>query len=1347
MFDRVISSKQEVAAAQNIKERDYWLDKLSGDLVRSSFPTDIQDNSMSSAGTATVEFELKGDVYERAMRLCNRYDQVLHMILLAGVTGLLNRYTGHRDIIIGVPIYKQEMEGEFINTILAIRSRLSADTGFKEFLVQIRQTMIEATENQNYPIESLLYKLKPAESGGGFALFDTVVLLENIHDERYISHVQVNTVFSFNRKEDSIGGTIRYNRQLYRRSKMERLSRHFTNLLSAAMAKVDARLLDIEILSPEEKHRILYEFNDTAAMYSSQRTLHSLFEEQATKDGDAVAAISEKQHISYRKLNERANQLAAVLGKKGVGGGELVAVVMGRSNEMVISVMGILKAGGAYVPLEPDLPETRIYRILSCLGVRCLVTDCTHQRTIAELVKELLSLHHIVLFTDNLVSGREILSLLTDRDIITSAQMDNLSVDNFVSTTTAGDMAYVIYTSGSTGIPKGVMERHRPVVNVIEWVNRTFQVGHGDKLQFVASLGFDLSVYDIFGILAAGGALHVVSNSEIREPQCLMEMIIREGITFWDSAPATLQQLVPFFQEARENPRCSCFRLVFLSGDWIPVTLPDVLRETFPGVKVISLGGATEATIWSNFYPIGEVNPYWKSIPYGRPIQNAKYYILDPYLKVAPLGVPGDLFIGGQCLASGYINDVRLTSGKFIDNPFVEDEVIYRTGDIARWFDDGNMEFLGRKDFQVKIRGHRIELGEIEAKLLKHPDIETVILTVKEDPKGDKFICAYIVSGREIGNAELRTFLSEELPEYMVPAHFVTLDQIPLTPSGKIDRKALPEPLSCADESFTAPENDRERKLAHMWAEVLGIEVMKIGIDTNFFDLGGHSLNASELVSRMHRHFNVRVPLAEIFRLPTIRELVDYIASSTKELFQSIVPAERKTYYPLSAAQKGIYLTQQLDKSSTAYNMPFVMHLEGAVDLTRMEDVFRLLISRHESLRIRFRLFEHEPVQEVLQEVDFSMEYREMSGPLPESLIDQFIRSFDLETAPLLRAGLVQIDEDHYLLMFDVHHIVADGTSIQILRNEFIRLYAGEPLPSLRIQYKDYSLWQHRQRGGQMMSRQRDYWLKVFHKRPPVTDVPTDFPRPSVQRYEGSALIFEIGSQETAALNTLASEIGCTLFMVMLAAYNVLLMKLSGAEDIVVGTGTAGRRHADVSQIIGLFMNTLALRNSLSREMMFSTFLQNVKRTTLDAFENQDYAFDQLLQDLKKKEVLVRDTSRNPLFDTMFALENYETHSQENETIELHGLKISPYDFEYKTSKFDWFFIAYEIDDQIKVFWEYSTVLFKESTIDRIKDYYLEIVDQVVRDKHMLIKDIEISDRRLDVKSEIDKEEFENFGF
>jgi len=689
----------------------------------------------------------------------------------------------------------------------------------------------------------------------------------------------------------------------------------------------------------------------------------------------------------------------------------LVAVVIDRTIEMLEAVMGILKAGGAYVPLEPYLPDTRIRKLLESLNVKFGVTNHLQLEKTGRIAGECPELEHILCLTPGGESSVMLPELPREKTVILPGQIEKNPVANPAPNATADDIAYIIFTSGSTGTPKGVVVRHRPVINLIEWVNTTFEVGPTDKIIFVSSLGFDLSVYDIFGILGAGACSRIVPHGDLKEPRRLLDIILTEGITFWDSAPAALQQTAPFLPEVEDYGQRDCFRLVFLSGDWLPVTLPDALRGTFSGLRVISLGGATEATVWSNFYPITEVKSEWVSIPYGKPIQNAAYYILDSQLATCPFMVPGDLYIGGECQASGYINDVELSAAKFIDNPFVPGEKMYRTGDMARWFLDGNMEFLGRKDQQVKIRGYRIELGEIESQLRHHEEIKETIVLALGEKVADRYLCAYIVSDREIDAVELKEYLSKELPDYMIPKYFMGIEKIPMTANGKVDRKALPEPgVVISPDSIRAPEDEVGKNLVQLWSEVLGIATEQIGIESDFFELGGHSLNATVLASKIHKSFDVKIPLAELFRSSTISELSAIVKGAAKEYFFSIDPVEKKEYYWLSSAQKRIFVLQQFDRESTFYNMPGIYETRGNLDEQKLEETFLTLLARHESLRTVFIVLGGEPAQQVHdpEEIEFNIEcfpgvgVGEPCVPPPsysyDEVIDRFIRPFDLSS-------------------------------------------------------------------------------------------------------------------------------------------------------------------------------------------------------------------------------------------------------------------------------------------------------------------------------------------------------------
>lgn len=643
--------------------------------------------------------------------------------------------------------------------------------------------------------------------------------------------------------------------------------------------------------------------------------------------------------------------------------------------------------------------------------------------------------------------------------------MNSYSGENLDLDINSDQLAYVIYTSGSTGTPKGVAVCHKPVINLIEWVNRSFNVGPHDRLLFITSLCFDLSVYDIFGILASGGSIRVATRSELRDPEGLVNILRKEPITFWDSAPAALMQLVPFLNSC-SNKEGSHLRLVFQSGDWIPVTLPDKVREAFPGAEVISLGGATEATVWSNYYPIGEVDPLWASIPYGKPIQNALYYILDSNLKPCPIGVTGDLYIGGECLAACYMNDENLTNEKFIPDPFNKEMGgrMYKTGDTARWFEDGNMEFMGRKDFQVKIRGYRIELGEIESQLLKHEEIKDAVATVRKDTEGNNYICAYVVSDRELTVSELREYLLRELPSYMVPSFFVRLPKMPVTSNGKLDRKALPEPYNCVNTGveYIAPENDVEKQMARIYSEVLGVE--KVGINDDFFDLGGDSIKAIQVTSLAEQH-GINLAVSDVLRHKTIVEILKNVDYKKKR--EAISQDEVTGNVPLTPIQKWFF---EKDRGYKHYwNQTNLFAIDKNTDLVLLENCFKKLIEHHDALRMGYRLDGEEiiqfnrctdDVQFKLEVIDFSQYDYETQKIKIKELGEKIQDSFDLEKDLPIKAFVFELGENGRRLLIPVHHLVIDGVSWRILLEDLERLYRTgmeEALPLKTTSFKEWS--------------------------------------------------------------------------------------------------------------------------------------------------------------------------------------------------------------------------------------------------------------------------------------------------
>jgi amino acid adenylation domain-containing protein len=664
---------------------------------------------------------------------------------------------------------------------------------------------------------------------------------------------------------------------------------------------------------------------------------------------------------------------------------------------------------------------------------------------------------------------------------------------------------------------------------------------------------------------------------------------------------------------------------------------------------------------------------------------------------------------------------------------------IYKTGDLARWLPDGNIDFLGRIDYQVKIRGYRIEPGEIESHLTKLEDINEAVAAVRKNGP-EKYLCAYIVlkGSKVLDVVELKNKLSENLPDYMIPSYFVQIEKIPLTANGKVDRKALPEPDVKAGENYVPPRDKTEKELVEIWARVLGAEKDIIGIDSNFFDLGGHSLKATLLTARVHKEMNVKIPLAELFRTPTIREIAGYIKGLAEEKFLSIEAAEKKEYYKLSSAQKRMYVLQQMELKAINYNIPQVAVLKGDLSREKFEETFRKLIKRYESLRTSFHMIADQSFQRVHDQVEFKIENDEPGkegtrglAPLPipvtgksqpaANLIKNFVRPFDLAQAPLMRVGLVKEQDNTHILMIDIHHIITDGTSMGILIKEFMKLYAGEELPGTRIQYKDFSEWENKRYKSKEKNKQEEYWKKQFAGDIPVMDLPTDYPRPGIKTFAGSSLSFEINTEETRAVKSLVSEQGITLFIALAALFDIFLSKISSQEEIIIGIPTAGRRHADLAQIIGMFVNTLVLRNHPAGHKTIKEFLNEVKENALAAFENQEYQFEELVEKL----ALNRDISRNPLFEVMFSLHN-QTDPEQIREIKVPDLKLKPYEYEERTAKFDLELIVVESNKRLSLTFIYGSKLFKKETVERFVNYFKRIVNFVVENSKTKIYEIDL---------------------
>ena len=1305
-----IDGEEKFVAGLYARERDFWLEKLAGDLEKSYFPYDFERTGKNNRLMESVPFPLPEILEEKIIKASNGSDPRLHMILAAGLTQLLNRYTGSRDIVIGVPIYTQEVEGNFVNSVLTLRNRLEECMNFKDLLNRIRQTIIEADEHVNYPVESIPHDLGITYSAeDDFPLFDILILLENIHNKNYIQNIRTNMIFSFNRTGEKLEGTVEYNPLRYDRKTVEKITGYFCYLLQTTIFAPTLSIEDVPVFSDEEKRQLLFDFNNTAAESPVEMTISRLFEKRVRANPGRTAVLFGDRSVTYEMLNEQANRIAAILIEKGVAADTIVGIMGKRSPWLIAAILGILKSGGAYLPIDAASPEGRIRFLLEDSKARVLITQA-HLKEENPSLADILSPEYIILI----------------EDLVETAQGGTAIAPE--PTRDPGDIMYSIYTSGTTGKPKCVLVFHRGVVNYIWWAARTYVRDEPVNFPFYTSIAFDLTVTSIFTPLITGNAV-VVFEGESNRP-LIEEVIDNDSVGAIKLTPSHLK-LLKYKITARKGTQ---LKRLILGGEDLETSVAREIHEKFKGdIEIYNEYGPTEATVGCMIHRYDPKNDTRESVPIGTPIANSQVYLLNDRLEPVPVGALGELYISGVGIAAGYLHQPRLTEEKFIPNPFVPGTRMYRTGDLARRLIDGTIEFSGRIDDQVKIRGYRIEMGEIENRLAKHPGIKEAVVLAREENEGDKYLCAYFVSDREYGISELREFLSKELPDYMIPSYFAQMESIPLTSNGKIDRKAFPKPELKTGGGHAAPRNKIEEILVGLWSEILGGDALhssqlqtSIGINDNFFELGGHSLKAVSIISQTNQAFNVQLPLSTIFANPTIAEFSQTISRENSSRFLNVEKCPESDYYRLSHAQKRLWFFTQMAPESPAYNICQAVRFSGDLNIDSFKRAVDALVRRHESLRTSIKMGQieengemneepvqwiHEHIESYFHLVDISHYPRDEKQKELRRIIEKVeMEPFDLSRAPLFRLEVVRLEDMVHVVAFVMHHIISDGLSIRIMIREFGHFYDKLELSSssievqpLTFQYKDFIFWQDSLIAQNCLNSQQHYWHTKLEGPLPVLDIPTDYPRPSWQSFRGDKVTFTIDERLTANLRVLSRKDSATLFMILIAAFKVLLYRYTHQEDILVGILIAGRSAQEFENIIGYFVNILVLRDTVKGEWGFKDFLGHVRETMLGAYDNQDYPFDRLVEETK----VARNTGRSPVFDILLVFQNYE-ELQLGET--FGSLKIDRIEKENVVSKYELYIDMFETPDLINVNLEFCVDLYKRESIERMVGHYLNIL-------------------------------------
>ncbi|MDJ0603596.1 non-ribosomal peptide synthetase, partial [Microcystis sp. M53602_WE12] len=1295
---------------------NYWQNQLTAAPPLLSLPTDHPRPAVQSFVGTQQEFSLSPKLSQALTELSRQQGVTLFMTLLAAFDALLYRYTGSSDILVGTPIANRnrgEIEGLigfFVNT-LVMRTDLSDNPSFSQLLTRVREVTMDAYAHQDLPFEMLVEALQPERDLSHTPLFQVAFVLQNTpKSEIAMTGLTVtdlppeNTTAKFDltlamvNTDDGLKGVWEYNTDLFESSTIERLSGHFLNLLGGIAANPQARISQLPLLTESETNQLLIEWNNTQVDYPEYKCIHQLFEEQVKRTPDAVAVVCSQQQLTYNELNCRANQLAHYLRKLGVKPDELVGICLERSLDMIVGLLGILKAGGAYLPLDPDYPSERLQFAIADAQLSLLLT----QEGLIDKLPE----HQAPL-------------ILLDRF---TEELNQNSQDNLTGVVTANNLANLIYTSGSTGKPKGVMVEHRGLFNLAQAQIKTFNVQSNSRLLQFASLNFDASIWEIILSMGAGATLYLDSKDALMPGLPLMGILKDYGITHIILPPSALAAL-----PLEEIPE---LQTIIVGGE---ACSEELIKQWATGRNFFNAYGPTETSVCAT---VEKWTDETLKVTIGRPIANTQIYILDSHLQPVPIGVPGELHIGGMGLARGYLNRPELTQEKFIPNPFEKDEVIpptplnkggnepsklYKTGDLARYLPDGKIEYLGRIDNQVKLRGFRIELGEIESLLNQNEAVQSSCVIVREDNLGDKRLVAYVVPQPEINLTinEIRQFLRAKLPDYMVPTAFILLDAFPLTPNGKIDRRALPVPDLQSQGEYIAPRNPIEEKMAQIWGDVLKLK--RVSIEDNFFELGGHSLLATQVISRLQETFEIVVPLRYLFESPTIAQLSAVIL---KELqtglglkLPSIVPVNREDDIPLSWAQERLWFVNQLEGESGAYTIDLTMRLRGNLNVKALEKAFQAIIQRHEPLRTQFKLKDNKPIQAIDPNVTFTLPVVNLQNlshseqQVKNLLLAAASEPFDLESGSVLRVNLLQVKTEEYVLLLAIHHIAADGWSIGVLIDELSVYYRSfctgtkADLPTLSIQYADFALWQRQWLTNEVLDRQLSYWKQQLTGVPLLHQLPTDRPRPAIQSFRGGTERLQLDSQLTQQLKKLSQESGSTLFMTLLAGFAVLLSRYSQQTDVVIGSPIANRNRTEIEGLIGFFVNSLVLRFDLSQDPTFEDFLAQVRQTTQDAYDHQDLPFEMLVEKLQ----IERHLDRNPLTQIVFALQNAPSSPWD-----LPGVNIEEIPSGLDSVRVDLELYLWDAAEGLGGFCSYNRDLFDAETIVRMMTHFKTLLAAIV---------------------------------
>lgn len=1302
------SEKEYLNSDKFKKDKAYWdgiFDTVPEQATIPSSISTVQDDFLPKANRKS--FNIDTGMMEKINDYCKLNHVSVFNFFMGVYATYIGRVSGVDDFVVGTPILnrtnfnEKNTTGMFINTA-PLRFLIDDNLSFKSFVSNIAKDSLGMLRHQKYYYQNILEDLRKKDAS--LPNLYNVLISYQVTRANTTEGINYNSRWNFNgtcnddidihlydlNDTGSINVAYDYRISKYADCDIEDMHNRILHMIWQVLERDDICLRDIEVVTSKEKYDILYKFNNYDATYPYDATLVSLFEEQVEKTPDNIAVVFRDTYLTYKELNEKANQLAHYLIDYGIKKGTVVALRMPKSLEMIIGILAIIKTGACYLPINLGYPEERVKYMVEDSGAKVLLFLNIADDMPFDIPKIDISLSNTDIY-------------------IGDASNCNINI-------TPEDSLYIIYTSGSTGKPKGALLCHRNVVRLIKNDSFQFDFNENDVWTMFHSVAFDFSVWEMYGALLYGAKLILVSEDIAQDPSQFLSLLRNENVTVLNQTPTYFYNLLA--EELKNTETDLKIRYIIYGGEALKPSLIKPWKDKYPFTKLINMYGITETTVHVTFKELSNEDLLLPKSNIGVPIPTLKILLLDKNLKLVPYDVPGEMCVVGDGVFKGYLNRPDLNSTKLIKNPYNPDEILYRSGDSAILHKDGSLEYCKRIDTQIKIRGFRVELGEIEEKILNCKNITSCVVAKKTDEFNHDILCAYYVKNAPVDINALKLTLKKDLASYMIPQYFIDLPSLPYNHNGKINRDALPMPvINDEEKQIINPRNDIDAALVDILKVMLHVNT--ISIDDSFLELGGDSLSAMNFCTMIADKLGVQIYVKDVLHKPVILDLSNYIQTTQlKSNTSCINKADKMEHYPLSSAQKRIYYASSLDTNSTLYNIAGGIILNCLLDTKKLENCFNELINRHSALRTHFEIKDNDIVQIIDDKVDFSLNLD--TTATTDNLNDiysNFVKPFDLSKAPLFRTKLVKLQDNKMLLLLDMHHIISDGTSLSILLQELCDLYNGSTLSKKQIDYTDFTLWEQEHFKTDEFNSEKEYWLNQFSDEIPLLNMPTSYTRPSMQSFEGANYHTILSKDMFDKVNKVSKELNITPYMLMISCYYILLSKYSSSDDIVVGTPIVGRNLAELNNVLGMFVNTLALRNKINSSLTFEKFSEHIKENCINSFKNQDYAFDMLVKDLN----IQRDSSRNPLFDVMFVYQNNGYPK-----INFKSTETQYFIPDNNVSKFDLTLEVIPIDNEYSLRFEYCTKLFDEDFIKRLSSHYINILNAILENNTIKIADIDM---------------------